>query len=189
MSVTTDRPPTRRLKHRTAPAPAAAAGRATTSVYETSTGWLITHRGKSLPGYGSVGHDGPALLDALTRISRDITAIEMRVSDTRARRQAARRPLADDNDQQERVRRLTAQLRRVNMTVLLRRAARTLPPTAARALARQPTDSALLGVLREDTALAVHDGDLLRAIAARTLELAGAAAARQAASASVRRRA
>jgi hypothetical protein len=182
MAMTTDARSTRRRKYRTAPPPAAA-GRASTSVYRTSSGWLITHRGESLAGYGNVGHDGAALLDALTPISRAITAIEMRVSDERARRRAEQRPLADREEQSRRVERLTAQLRRVNTTVLLRRAARQLRPAAPRAIGRQPSDSAVLAVLREETALAVHDGHLPRAIAARTLELAGAAAARDAAAA------
>ncbi|HEV7805378.1 MAG TPA: hypothetical protein VGO80_06155 [Solirubrobacteraceae bacterium] len=182
--MTTDSPPTRRRKHKTA-RPAAGAGRASTSVYQTSSGWLITHRGESLPGYGTVGHDGPALLGALTSISREITASEMRVRDRRARHRAAQRPLADHEQQSHRVERLTGQLRRVNTTVLLRRAARTLRPTAPRAVIRQPNDGAVIAVLREETALAVHDGDLLRAVAARTLELAGAAAARDAAAAAV----
>ena len=159
---------------------------ACTSVYRTSTGWLITHRGESLPGYGAVGHDGPALLDALTGISREITTIEMRVSDQRAQRRASQRPLADRDQQSRRVERLAGQLRRVNTTVLLRRAARTLRPAAPRAVIRQPSNHAVLAVLREESALAVHDGDLLRAVAARTLELAGAAAARDAAAAAVR---
>ena len=185
MTMATDRAPTRRRNHKTI-GPAAGAGRASTSVYQTSSGWLITHRGESLPGYGTVGHDGPALFDALTQISREITAIEMRVSDQRARRRAAQRPLADREQQSRRVERLAGQLRRVNRTVLLRRAARTLRPTAPRAVIRQANDHAVLAVLREETALAIHDGDLLRAVAARTLELAGATAARHAAAAAIR---
>ena len=185
MTMTTDRPPTRRRKHKAA-APAAGAARASTSIYRTSSGWLITHRSESLPGYGTVGHDGPALLDALTRISREITTIEMRVSDQRAHRRASQRPLADRDQQSRRVERLAGQLRRVNTAVLLRRAAHTLRPAAPRAVIGQPSDNAVLAVLREETALAVHDGDLVRAIAARTLELAGAAAARDAAAVAVR---
>lgn len=186
MPTTTDIPTRRRTTAPRAPAPAP--GRAATTVYETSTGWLITHRGESLRGYGTIGHDGPALLDALTSISREITAIEMRVSDRRARRRAAQRPLTDPDQQSRRVEQLTEQLRRVNTGVLLRRAARTLGPAAPRAVLRQPADIAVLAVLREETALAVHDGDLLRAIAARTLELAGATAARAAAAAAARGR-
>ena len=185
MTMTTDRPPTRRRKHKTA-APAAAAGRASTSVYRTSSGWLITHRGESLPGYGTVGHDGPALLDALTRSAARSRRSRCASATSAHSRRASQRPLADRDQQSRRVERLAGQLRRVNTTVLLRRAARTLRPAAPRAVIRQPSDNAVLAVLREETALAVHDGDLLRAVAARTLELAGAAAARDAAAAAMR---